>query len=293
MTTAQESLTALGFTALEADIYTSLLRVPSMTGYRIAQVIGKPVANVYKAIESLRVKGAVIVDNSGSRFYRAVLPSELLRGMKRRMSGQIERAESALSRVAPAQNDERTYELLTRDQVIDRARTMLQNAREVALLDLFPAAVKLLTEDLSAGAKRGLVVTAMVYEPVVIPGATVLVNPKGETVRNRWPGEWLNLVVDAKEHLLSFLSPDGSNVLQAVWSASRYLSWVYHSGLGGEMMSIGLMQAIEKRRPRKDLIAIIKQFETLKALQAPGYKELLRKFGKPSAIPHARTRRSV
>jgi sugar-specific transcriptional regulator TrmB len=51
------TLMEFSFSGLEAEIYTFLLRDSPATGYRVAQALGKPVANTYKAIESLQNKG--------------------------------------------------------------------------------------------------------------------------------------------------------------------------------------------------------------------------------------------
>jgi HTH-type transcriptional regulator, sugar sensing transcriptional regulator len=291
--TERESLNALGFTSLETDLYVALVATPSMTGYRLAQTLGKPFANVYKALESLQAKGAVIVDNSGSKFYRAVPPPELLRAVERRFEDQLQNAERFLSTITAAKTDERTYELLTRDQVIERARTMLRNCKEVALLDLFPEPVELLKEEMMVAANRGVLVAVMVYSTVSIPKIEVVLNPEGELVRKRWPGQWLNLVVDAKEHLLSFLSADSKGVMQAVWSASPYLSWIYHSALTGEMTTMSLVSAIQNKAPHKELADIVKRFKKFKALQAPGYRELMRKFGMNKPITFRKQRRVI
>ena len=45
-----EMLRELGFNRIEAQIYIFLLPHSPMTAYKIAQKIGKPAANVYKAV---------------------------------------------------------------------------------------------------------------------------------------------------------------------------------------------------------------------------------------------------
>ena len=73
-------LVALGFTALEAEIYSLLLEEEApATGYRVAQALRKPASNIYKALESLESKGAVMVDEGESRLCRPIPPEELLR----------------------------------------------------------------------------------------------------------------------------------------------------------------------------------------------------------------------
>src|SRR5882724_6196485 len=92
-----DALMALGFTALEAGIYTTLLRKSPITGYGIAKELGKPAANTYKAIESLQTKGAIIVDDGESRLCRAVAPEEVFGQLERSFADNKKRAEAALA----------------------------------------------------------------------------------------------------------------------------------------------------------------------------------------------------
>jgi len=80
-----KALADLGFTNLEAEIYAFLLQESPATGYRIAQAIGKPAANTYKAIQSLEQKGAVIVEAGSSRMCRAII----FRGVARQIEPGI------------------------------------------------------------------------------------------------------------------------------------------------------------------------------------------------------------
>ena len=79
-----DSLRELGLTGLEAEAYAWLLTASPATGYGVAKGLGKPTANTYKALESLREKGAVVTDDDETRSYRAVPPPELLAALERR-----------------------------------------------------------------------------------------------------------------------------------------------------------------------------------------------------------------
>jgi HTH-type transcriptional regulator, sugar sensing transcriptional regulator len=57
MASPLDSLISLGFTPLEAEVYVCLVQDSPATGYRIAQTVGRPVAGIYKTIESLANKG--------------------------------------------------------------------------------------------------------------------------------------------------------------------------------------------------------------------------------------------
>ena len=69
---AVESLQELGFTETEALAYAGLVPISPATGYRVAQAIGKPAANTYKALESLEAKGAVLVESGAVRPLAAI-----------------------------------------------------------------------------------------------------------------------------------------------------------------------------------------------------------------------------
>jgi sugar-specific transcriptional regulator TrmB len=194
--------------------------------------------------------------------------------------GRLAEARSALARLERIQEDERVYQIRNRDQVIARAVEMLRQAESIALLDLFPEPVEYLRPEMEAAATRGVEVVAKVYAPAVLAGVRLSEDPDGARVRQRWPGQWMNLVIDGKEHVIALLSHDGQRVLQAIWSQSVYISWVYHSALSGE---------IELARLRAALHASISIEEARRSAAAshpsrsalPGYRLLLARFGTP------------
>jgi len=73
------SLNSFGFTNTESEIYLILLRQPDLTGYRIAKLMNKQASNIYKALESLKIKGAIIYDESeNNQKYSAIPVKEFL-----------------------------------------------------------------------------------------------------------------------------------------------------------------------------------------------------------------------
>lgn len=274
-----QALIELGFTGLEAEVYTALLIESPMTGYRIAQAIGKPAANTYKAIESLEVKGAILVDDGASRMCRPVPPEELLARLGRAFVERKERASQALQQYREAPVDDRVYQMRSREQVFERVRQMLERCREIAILDVFPQPLAEILADVESAARRGCSVAVKVYAPADIPGVEVIGTLRGDEVMERWPGEWLNIVVDGQEHLLAFLDRDTKGVIQAIWSGSAYLSWVYQSAVSSELMLAAVEQRMERGVSADVLRDEMERFAWLRATNAPGYQTLLRRFG--------------
>jgi HTH-type transcriptional regulator, sugar sensing transcriptional regulator len=277
-----EALVDLGFTGLEAEVYAFLLQESPATGYRIAQGIGKPAANTYKAIESLEAKGAVLVEEAENRLCRAVPVEELLSRLERTFAKRRERAAQALTALKEPVGDDRIYQIRSREQVLERGRTMLARGSVVALVDAFPEPLEELRPAIEEAARRGIILGVKAYRMITIPGVEVLVDPKGERTISSWPGQWVNLVVDGHEHLISFLTPDGSGVNQAIWSGSAYLSWVYHSALSAEITLAAIIQDLEQNAPIERIRDRYRKYTRFFTRQEPGYRELMERFGKAS-----------
>jgi sugar-specific transcriptional regulator TrmB len=278
---ATDSLVCLGFTTLEAQVYTLLLRDSPATGYGVAKALGKPVPNVYKALETLESKGAVVVDDGEVRQCRAVPVSEFLARLARGFATRKREAEDALSSIPGPSDDTRIYQLRAPDQVFERSRRMLRGAQQIAFLDTFPDPLRELRPEILQAVERGVKVRIKAYAPIEIPGAVIVLEPDRDSVLARWPGQWLNLIVDGSELLTALLTLGGRRVVQAIWSASPYLSWIETSGVACELGYTALKEQFRKGASLEELRATFELAETFIERNAPGYLRLLRHLGEP------------
>ena len=180
-------LVALGFTELEARVYAHLVASGAATGYRIAQETGKPVANTYKAIESLERKGAVLVEDGATRIVRAVEPGQVLDALARRHESDRKRATAALRLAAQPEDDLRIYSVASEEQAVARARQMLAEATVVVLMRATPGTRAALSEELSDAEGRGVDVAVANGEALTlaVDATQCLVAPGGFWTRNR------------------------------------------------------------------------------------------------------------
>ncbi|MDQ0462282.1 sugar-specific transcriptional regulator TrmB [Caulobacter ginsengisoli] len=232
--TPERLLAELGFTDTESRLYCELARGGPATGYRLARAIGKAPANVYQALESLSHKGAVQVDETEAKAWRAAPAAELVAALKAGYERRSGAALAALSAIRPPEPDARLYNLKTPEQVLARARAMIAAAREVVLFDLFPQPLEALKPDLERAAAAGIIVAGLTYAPTSASFRTTQ-GAAAEQVAQRWPGQQVTVVADAREHLVALLSPDGGRVIQGVSSDSPYLACLQHSGLSAEL----------------------------------------------------------
>jgi len=267
----------LGLTELEAEVYTALAGQSPMTGYAVARALGKPTANVYKAVEALGRKGAVLVEDGDTRLCRAVPPDLLLTRLEETAARDIAEARELFAEAAPPAADERVYRLETPGEVIARAIEMLDRAEKFAVVDAFPTALNAIAGAVERAASRRVRVFVEAYAPCTIPGADLVVVEHGPVTLDRWRSEQLNVVVDGREHVAALLSHDMSTVHQAIWSDSLYLSCLMHAGRLAEHTLIK-MTRVEGANAAKDLKRILNAHPFFARTKVPGHVEIVRRF---------------
>jgi HTH-type transcriptional regulator, sugar sensing transcriptional regulator len=273
------ALEALGLTELEARVYLWLLTDHPATGYRIAREIGKPVANTYKALETLHAKGAIEITEAKKRLYTPSPPQDLLRRMREQYTANINTVEKQLKALKPSVRDTRIYQLSNTAQVIERSRSILAAARRVVVADAFPAILDRLAPDLRKAAARRVDVSVKCYQNVTIKGVTIVRDSRDQSAVDTYPGEWLKVVADAREHLIAFLSHDLKRVYQAAWSRSPFLSILHFNAIRSEMLLDQIGGAVRAGHSANDIKRLLNPYNARAKTRLPGYIELLKVCG--------------
>jgi sugar-specific transcriptional regulator TrmB len=273
-----DSLSTLGFTDLEGAVYAYLVENSPATPYRVAQGIGRPVANTYKAVEALHKKGAVLIDETGNRMCQAVPPPELLSGLQRSFSDRYEQAARALSRLKPSAETERIFSLTSTEQVFDRCEQLIEQAESVVLVDAFPGIVDIIGPWLKEAAKRDVTVVLQTYKPTDIDGVEVIPYQAAELSLRRWPGQWMIVVVDGAEYLFAYMSGDAKVVYQAIWCGSAFLALPQHSNLAIAFRAAILEHLVREEAENSEMLVALKRTEQWLVLGTRGYNELAEKF---------------
>lgn len=230
-------MAALGLTPLECDVYRFLLAEPGCTGYRAAQALGKPVGNIYKAIEGLEEKGAAATsDDDGNRTALATPPEEWLRARRSAFESACTAASEALADIEveePA--DEACYRLISREQVVERWNAMLERCTQFAIATIAPALVGELAPALQRAAAR-VPVAVKVFAPVAIAKVEVVVDPRGLAAVESGPGSWVVLSADGRESLVVLLDPEGRTVNLASWTRHPMWAWSHYTGMSSDLL---------------------------------------------------------
>jgi sugar-specific transcriptional regulator TrmB len=260
------ALADLGFTNLEAEIYSFLLQESPATGYRIAQAIGKPAANTYKAIQTLEQKGAVIVEDGSTRNCRAISSEELLSRLSREFEKKRASALSSLSTLNNPTVDERIYQIRSKDQVLQRAREMLAGAKQVALAAIPSSLVPELADAFLEAAASGVDAAIKSDQAIRIEGVESVVAADEERELSS-----LQLSVDCEEALSALYDVDGQ-LIQAIWTRSPAVVVGQHEGLASQICLVSVADRIEEGAGQKRLSRAVGSLRTVTS--TPGYERL-------------------
>ena len=219
-----DALECLGFTGLEATTYLHLLRTSPSTGYRVAKETGRTFSTVYRVLEALERKGAVVLDDGEAKLYRAVPTADLVRQMKSKVEGHGTQLIEASRQIPISELDDRIYQLKTPDQIFEKARVLLLESRERVLLEISPGPLEVLRTVIEETGARGVDVTVRLYAPDTIANARCIQSTHGRELHGYLRPEWLALFVDGVQFLLGYLPVRDGQEVRAVWSASLFLS---------------------------------------------------------------------
>jgi predicted transcriptional regulator len=252
-------VTELGLTALEAQVYVYLLQHSPATGYKVANGIGHSFTNTYKALASLKAKGAVLEDEGESKLARAIPLEELFDQFQSRFRDLRRRATEAMAQLPQSVEDTRIYQLATVPQVIERCRTMLAAAEERVLMELFPEPLEMLRETVEETAARGVDISARVYRPGSLAGVRMVQSPFGEDTLESMRSQWLALFVDGRQFLLGHLFTGGKGVYQAIWSRNPFLARAFYDYVNSDLHHYVFRARMESARSLEEVRAAYRE----------------------------------
>lgn len=223
----------IGLSEIEAKVYIYLLYSSPATGYKIANGIQKNPANTYQALSILEEKGYIFPEEGDKKEYRAVPYTEIFERLKKEYLSTIDESEKILSHIEHEHHINGIYNLKSIDQIDYKFQEMLKSVKTLAIIDLYPTVPKFaipLIEDCVAKGKKVIVKT---YKEINLEDVDLVIDQKVNRI-DPYPGQWINLSIDFKEILISFIS--NKSKIYSIWSKNPVLSHSFSDGLLNEIM---------------------------------------------------------
>ncbi|NQV18554.1 MAG: hypothetical protein HQ534_08430 [Armatimonadetes bacterium] len=251
-----EILKKLGFTELEAELYYILLKESNMTGYRLSRIIGKPKSTIYKTLDTLQKKGAVVADESSkTREFSAISYKEFFDMKERVFSENREKAEELLKSIKSGPIKPGLYPLEKIDQVYSKCLEIIYRAKKTILVACCHLEDPRVITALETVADRRVKVSLDCHLPApIIRGCEFTFNESSKFRVSDFRHNWLEIFVDGKEYVISLMNKDGDYLYNAVWCNEPYLSVITFNSNVYAMVLTRVRQYIHDDLPKEEIM---------------------------------------
>ncbi|MED4018742.1 TrmB family transcriptional regulator [Sutcliffiella cohnii] len=216
------TLKNLNFTEYEAKAYLSLLEESPLTGYAVAKNSGVPRSKIYEVLDSLAMRGDILVSPGNTPQYTPVPAKELIKNRRKQAEENLELAEKSLAEFEQSANDrENIWNITGSGAILDKVKESILSAKKRILLEVWKEEFEELEPELRAAAEKGINVTIIAYGEISSDFANVYLHYMGQDITEEYGGRWL------------VISADDSEVVAGIVSLGKdsRAAWTRHVGL--------------------------------------------------------------
>lgn len=162
-----QAMSEHGFTKSESRTYVALLKAHPATGYELAARAGVPRSAIYAVVKRLAAIGAIRAVSNEPKRYSPIAPAQLMRMLSQRFTQHLESLERSFDRLRSEVPDASTWTLTGYDAILDRAASMIDEAKKSVHLSLWGREANRLSDVLRRATERG--VSAIAFSFTELP----------------------------------------------------------------------------------------------------------------------------
>lgn len=212
-----QTLKNLHFTEYEAKAYLTLLEESPLTGYAVAKNSGVPRSKIYEVLDSLAVRGDILVSPGNTPQYTPVPAKELIKNRRREAEENFELAEKSLAEYEQSANDrENIWNIMGSSEILDKVKDCIGSAKKRILLEIWKEEYLELESELREAAKKGVDVTIIAYGEIDSDFARIYIHYMGEGITEEYGGRWIVMSTDDTEVVAGIVSLEKDS--RAAWT---------------------------------------------------------------------------
>ena len=226
-------LERLGLTQYEAKVYLALLSEHPATAYTISRNSGVPHSRVYDIARRLIAKDLVIQADTDPERFSPIPPDDLIDKLVMDHDRAVEGLRDQLDRVSFQSDFEPVWTVPGRDEVIEKAREIIDTATERIYIGIWDEELEELLDELHEIDKRNVEIVFLIYGKTKVEVGTVFYHSTDVLTDRHQLGRSIDIVVDSRVALSGRLgrdaqySPAGGNgnaaSCQVVWTKNQGL----------------------------------------------------------------------
>ena len=244
------NLVNIGLSDYAIHTYLSLLQHHPVNGSQLSKQSGIPRARIYDILRTLKNRGFVAEASKG--IFVPLPPDELIKQLRRSYEADLDRFEALAKEIqTPAEHDF-IWTVTGYQQVMDKAREMIDAAREEIYIRLCPQEVETLVRALKKAEKKGVPVKCIFMEPFPKTFAIQVVHPQHEVVERNLGGRSFDLVVDKEEFIGGMFTTENTDECRINWGRNRWFVTAGRDSLRHDFFHYFLYKTHTLRQPLDD-----------------------------------------
>ena len=238
----------------------SLVGNHPINGSQLSKVSGIARSRIYDVLRNLISRGYVIEVEAGQY---APLPSdELIRRLKKSFDKNITAFKKEISKASLIENCEYVWTLTGYDNVMEKAREMIEAAREEIYVRLFPQADEHLSKYLSAADKKGVSIRYIAMGKIPENFDIQVTHPGHETLIKTIGGRSFDIITDKKEALVGIFETGNEDNSPINWTRNHWFIIANRDSLRHDFYHCFLEKTLDRTLALTDREKII--YQTIK-----------------------------
>jgi sugar-specific transcriptional regulator TrmB len=214
------NLVNIGLSDYAIHTYLSLLQHHPVNGSQLSKQSGIPRARIYDILRTLKKRGFVAEASKG--IFVPLPPDELIKQLRRNYEADLDGFEALAKEIQTPADHDFIWTVSGYQRVLDKAREIIDAAKEEIYIRLFPQEAEALIRPLKKAEKRAVQVKCIFMEPFPKTFAIQVIHPQHELVERKLGGRSFDLVVDKEEFIGGMFTEENAEECRINWGRNRW-----------------------------------------------------------------------
>lgn len=214
------SLKELGFTQYEAACYMALISKHPVNGSKLSKISGIARSRIYDVLRSMISKGYVLETESSQ--YAPFPPDELIKKLNADFKHKITAFEKEVIKASQETVYEYIWTLTGYDNIMQKAKQMIENAEKEIYARLFSKASNFLEKYLKQADKRGVNIRYIAMGDVSVNFDIQVIHPEKDLLIEKIGGRSFDIITDKKESLTGVFEPGNEEMSPISWTRNKW-----------------------------------------------------------------------
>jgi sugar-specific transcriptional regulator TrmB len=267
----------IGLSKIQARIYLALLKGDKFTGYAVAKQLYEPVANTYKALDSLHKKGLVLLDHSERvKYYTAQPIRYYLDQLELRFADKRKVIENVIKPEESETFEEGIYRIDSYEQLYTQSSALIEKSLEIIALDSTALPIEQIKKELHKASKRGTIILIRSYEEIKISNCEVVYSREMGSPVYELPIQYFHLIVPGEGYITALLNHENRQLLYGVYTQNLFLSIVAYNGFLMELFSTKALNMLFQGKQGEEVLQEWKKMDPVLASKTTAWKKFIK-----------------